>query len=97
MEKKFEDLNTYDTASARYRRARVFSSEIINVMSDFLPRDEDLLRKIDYKLTKLAYESNLQIIGVRPEWDEMTAAQMSAAMLQMHPAMTVNLSIDTTS
>jgi hypothetical protein len=96
MEKKFEDVTYAEQNTPRYRRARQFSNDILGLICGYLPQDQDFMRKIEYELTQTAYEANIQIILVRPEWDEMTAAQMAVAMLQTHPAV-VKIPIDTAS
>ena len=96
MEKKFSELTYGDLNKPRYRRARDFTNSVLNLMQDFIPRSGRCLSEIERHIIEIAYDSDIAIVHVLPEWDEMTAAQISLAMLQIHPAM-VKIPVDTAS
>ena len=82
MTKRYEDLHTIDLGSPGYGRAVHFTNMILAVMRDFIPQDRECHRRISDHLLRLAYEQNLQIVNVPPEWDALTKLEIERAMLE---------------
>ena len=85
--KKFEEITHMDMATPRYRRAVQFTNQVQMLLRDFLPSDRIVRRRVEETLMQIGWENNLEIVPVRPEWDELNAAQMAQAMLENHPIM----------
>jgi len=69
----------------REMRANHFANMIMGMMRDYLPRDQDFLRRIYDDLHKAAYEGNLEIINVPPECDALDKLQLERLRLETHP------------
>jgi hypothetical protein len=87
IEKKFEEITNSDLNTERYRRARKFTNTILTLVRDFIPPDHRCIKIFEYKMMKLAWEEDIAIINVRPEWDQLTNAQLALAMLETHPGL----------
>lgn len=85
--KKFEELTHMDMATPRYQRAVRFTNQVQMLLHDFLPSDRIVHRRVDEALMQIGWENNLEIVPVRPEWDELNAAQMAQAMIETHQIM----------
>lgn len=69
-------------ATPRYLRARRFASQAINLMQDYIPRDRKCLREIDDYLMRVAFQANVAIVNVPPEWDALNEAAIEKAMIE---------------
>lgn len=66
----------------RERRAHRFTSVILSVMRDFVPRDRECQRRMQEELFKLAYEGNVEIINVPPECDALDKLALERRMYE---------------
>ena len=73
--------------SPRYSRAKNFADQIAHLVRDFTPQDRRCFQRMHDFLLESAFRANVQIIEVRPEWDEMDKLKIEAAIneLKMTP------------
>lgn len=65
---------------ARANRAETFAAQIMCSLEDLLPLDGETRYRIQGILTKQAYDQNLMIIGLPPEFDQLTLLRAEEAM-----------------
>lgn len=64
----------------RAQRAHRFANLVLSMMRDFVPRNGECHRSMMEYLLEVAYESNLEIINVPPEWDALDKLAIESAM-----------------
>lgn len=64
----------------RAQRAHRFANLVLSMMRDFVPQDGRCHRAISEHLLEVAYENNLEIINVPPEWDALDKMALERAM-----------------
>lgn len=64
----------------RYLRARRFTDQILHLMYGFIPNDRACTRIIEEMLMETAFQANIEIINVRPEWDELDKLKIEHAI-----------------
>ena len=76
---------TMSSIDPREQRARKFANEIMGLTHDWLPSGRELQSQLYDLLYKTAYDGNLQILNVMPEYDHLTKLQLEHMMLETHP------------
>lgn len=80
------ELREIDQSSPRYQRARRFANTVHSVLSDFIPDDRAIRRRVNDYLFEVGYQNNLEIINVPPELDALNKLELQHRMLETHPA-----------
>ena len=73
----FEDMQT-----PRYQRAAHLTNVMVGALQDFLPRDRETMDRIERHVFEIAWETNITIINVPPEYDALTKLQLERQMIE---------------
>ena len=66
--------------TTRYRRAQLFASQIMALLSPFLPSDRDCFARVYETLLETAFAQNVVIMAVPPELDALAEQQLRTAL-----------------
>lgn len=66
----------------RYLRAKQSTDQIVGLLKDFLPRDDECLQRVYRDIFETFFFSNSAIINVPPEKDALDKLALERAMLE---------------
>lgn len=69
----------------RYRRAELFTRQVMHLVGEFIPSDRECLRRIDEAILLDAFRADIEIVNVPPERDAEQAAALRASEVALTP------------